>query len=238
MSLSNKKILTSGCGVSWSGQEKKTWVNVLKTVGADIVDVGGPAVSNQWILNRTIDHLIRHSDVDQVIVQLTCLDKLDVEVNDQRIAELVEPDSIRNFTIDGVWPSSASLEHPAKQLWSQWLSSPGLEIQDITVKLVLLNHWCTTHNIALTVFQAYSLPWTQDQKQILQSIVDTDSEPAAETYAKSHFYQWHDHAGLHNVPCLEYQFELALMMSRVIDTALTNRVQQVRDQYFAKHHAA
>jgi hypothetical protein len=237
MSLSNKKILTSGCGVSWSGQTKKTWVNILKAVGANIVDVGGPAVSNQWILNQTIDHVIRHSNIDHVIVQLTSLGKLDVEVDEVRMAELVKTDTIRNFAINGVWPSSASLDHPAKQLWHKWLSSPGLELQDITIKLILLNHWCQTHNICLTVFQGYELPWTQDQKSILQSIVDTDAEPAAENYVNSHFYQWHDYHNQNTVPCLEYQFEIAVNTAQIIDTTLADRTKQVRSQYFAKHHA-
>ena len=194
-------------------------------------------MSNQWILNQTIDYVIRHSDIDHVIVQLTSLGKLDVEVNEVRIEELVKTDSIRNFTINGVWPSSASLDHPAKQLWNKWLSSPGLELQDITVKLVLLNHWCRTHNICLTVFQGYALPWTQDQKSILQSIVDTDARPAIETYVNSHFYQWHDHHNQNTVPCLEYQLEIAVNTSQIIDTTLSDRTKQVQDQYFAKHHA-
>jgi hypothetical protein len=238
MSLLNKKILTSGCGISWSGQVEKTWVNVLKTVGATIVDVGGPAVSNQWILNRTIDHLIRYSDIDHVVIQLTYLDKLDVEINQERLIELVEPDTIRNFTINGVWPSSASLDHPAKQLWSKWLSSPGLEMQDITVKLVLLNHWCQTHCIGLSVFQGYRLPWTADQQSILKLILDTDAESIDDVYVKSYFYQWHNHNDRYNIPCIEYQFELARMVSEKIDPVLFDRVNQLRQQYFAKHHRA
>jgi hypothetical protein len=238
MSLLNKKILTSGCGISWGSQTKKTWVNVLKTVGANIVDVGGPAVSNQWILNRTINHVICHSDIDHVIVQLTGLGKLDVEVDEIRMTELVKTDSIRNFAINGVWPSSTSLDHPAKQLWHKWLSSPGLELQDITLKLVLLNHWCRSRSISLTVFQGYNLPWTQDQKLLLSSIVDTAAEPAVPVYKKSHFYQWHDHVGQNTVPCLEYQFELARYAALQIDAQLVGAVQKLQHQYFTKHHTA
>jgi hypothetical protein len=238
MLLSNKKILTSGCGVSWSGQVKKTWINILKTVGADIVDVGGPAVSNQWILNRVIDYLIHYSDISHVVIQLTSLDKLDVEVDAERMAELVEPDTARNFTIHGVWPSSGSLDHPAKQLWAKWLSSPGLEMQDITNKLVLLDHWCRTHNVVLTVFQGYDLSWTADQKLMLSSILDTGVEPAAMAYVNSQYYQWHDHHNQNTVPCLEYQFDLALSMAQKLDQTAADRVKQLRDQYFTKHRAA
>jgi hypothetical protein len=237
MSLSSKKILTSGCGVSWSQQTKKTWVNILKTVGAHVLDVGGPAVSNQWVLNQAIDHLIHHSDIDHVVIQLTGLGKLDVEVNDERLAELVETDTVRNFTIKGVWPSSASQDHPAKQLWTKWLFSPGLELQDLTNKLVLLDHWCRSRNISLTVFQGYNLPWTQNQKLLLSSIVDTETEPAVPVYKKSHFYQWHDHVGQNTVPCLEYQFELARYAALQIDAQLVCNVQKLQHQYFTKHHS-
>jgi hypothetical protein len=237
MSLSNKKILISGCGVSWGQQTKKTWINILKTVGANIRDVGGPAVSNQWVLNQAIDHVIHHSDINHVVVQLTNLGKLDVEVDAERLAELVEPDTIRNFTINGVWPSSVSQDHPAKQLWTKWLFSPGLELQDLTNKLVLLDHWCRSRNISLTVFQGYNLPWTQDQRLLLSSIVDTEAEPAVSFYKKSHCYQGNEHDGQNTVPCLEYQFELALYVALQIDAQLVNSVQKLRDQYFAKHHA-
>lgn len=238
MSLSNKKILISGCGLSWSQQTKKTWVNVLKIAGANVLDVGGPAVSNQWIINRVIDHLLHHSDVDHVVVQLTSLGKLDVEVDAERMIELVDHDTLRNFTIQGVWPSSHSEDHPAKQMWTRWLFSPGLEMQDLTNKLALLGHWCMTNQIRLTVFQGYQLPWTNDQKLILQSIVDTAAEPAADFYRDSDFYQWHDHAKQNTVPCLEYQIDVACRVAQHIDDQLSHLVRQVREQYFSKYHPA
>ena len=46
------KILTSGCGLSWSKQDRPTWVNVLKLCGVEIDDQAGPAISNQLILNN------------------------------------------------------------------------------------------------------------------------------------------------------------------------------------------
>ena len=70
MLLSNKKVLVSGCGFSFGGQERKTWVNVLKSVGVNIVDVGGPAVSNQWILNQAFLKLLEDESINQVILQL------------------------------------------------------------------------------------------------------------------------------------------------------------------------
>jgi hypothetical protein len=137
MSLSNKKILVSGCGLSWGSQERKTWVNILKIGGASIIDAGGPAVSNQWIINQSILQAMSNTDITHVVIQLTSIGKLDVETNPDRIAELVESDQLRNFTFNGIWPSSHSTNHPAKQLWKTWLSSPGLELQDIFCKLVL-----------------------------------------------------------------------------------------------------
>lgn len=229
--------MTSGCGVSWSGQNKKTWVNILKTLGGNIVDVGGPAVSNQWVLDCAIEHLTRNSGITHAVIQLTALGKLDVEVDQARLTELVEPDSLRNFTIQGVWPSSASQEHKSKQLWTKWLSSPGLELQSMCGKLVLLNHWCSTHGIKLTVFQGYKLHWKQDQLCQLCNIFDTATVPAVPEYQLSDFYQWHDHTAHNTVPCLEFQFELAHRLSQHIDSVLHDRVSQTRQQYFAKYHS-
>ena len=48
------KILISGCGISWSMQERPTWVKVLRLCNVDIDDQAGPAISNQMILNNMI----------------------------------------------------------------------------------------------------------------------------------------------------------------------------------------
>jgi hypothetical protein len=236
MLLLNKKILTSGCGVSWSGQNKKTWVNILKTLGGNIEDVGGPAVSNQWVLDCAIDRITQSTDITHAIIQLTSLGKLDVEVDQERIDELVATDSLRNFTIQGVWPSSVSQEHQSKQLWNKWLSSPGLELQSVCCKLVLLSHWCLSHNIKLIVFQGYDLPWTNNQKSQLCGTLNFDVMAAVPEYQISDFYQWHDHAKQNTVPCLEFQFELAHRVSKQIDLVLYDRVEMARQQYFAKYH--
>ena len=236
MLLSNKKILTSGCGVSWSGQSKKTWVNILKTLGANIQDVGGPAVSNQWVLDQPINHLIRNTDITHVVIQLTDLDKLDVEATPERMSELVVPDSLRNFTVQGIWPSSDSQEHESKQLWAKWLSSPGLELQSMCGKLVLLNHWCRSHNIELVVFQGYDLSWTPDQQSQLCKIINFDVAPAVSEYRASDFYLWHDHDNHNTVPCLEFQFQLASRISQRLDSLLHDRVETAQRQYFDKHH--
>ncbi len=223
----------------WSKLErsdKKTWVNILKTLGSNIVDVGGPAVSNQWILDRAIERITQASDITHAIIQLTSLGKLDVEVDQERIDELVTPDSLRNFTIQGVWPSSASQEHQSKQLWDKWLSSPGLELRSICCKLVLLSYWCRSYNIELVVFQGYDLPWTQDQQSQLCGILDFDAAPAVSEYHQSDLYQYHDHDNQNTVPCLEFQLELAFRVSQYIDSVLHQRVELTRQQYFTKYH--
>jgi len=40
--------------MSYSKQEKPSWVKVLKICGLNIVDVGGPAVSNEWIRKQIL----------------------------------------------------------------------------------------------------------------------------------------------------------------------------------------
>ena len=109
MSKSDKKLLVSGCGITFSGQTSKTWVNILSVAGADIIDVGAPAVSNQWIINRAFLQLEADPEIKKAIIQLTAIGKLDVEIDDERVKVLVEPDSIRDFTVDNVWPSSFSI---------------------------------------------------------------------------------------------------------------------------------
>lgn len=237
MLLSNKLILTSGCGVSWSGQAKKTWVDILKATGANILDAGGPAVSNQWILDRSITQLLCTANITHAVIQLTSLGKLDVEIDQERWTELVAPDSLRNFTIQGVWPSSVSEEHLSKRLWKKWLCSPNLELLGICCKLVLLDHWCSCHHIELVVFQGYELPWTDQQRSQLCNIIDFDIDPAMRAYLESELYQWHDHSNKNTVPCVEFQFELAQKVAANVDPTLLSRTVAIRQQYFAKYHA-
>lgn len=214
--MSNKKILVSGCGISWSGQERKTWVNILKVVGVDIIDVGGPAVSNQWIINHAIEYTLCNN-VTSIVIQLTSLGKLDVDVTGSRYAELVANDTIRNFTIDNVWPSSCSLEHPSKQLWMQWLYSPRLELQDIEVKLELLKFYCHSKNIQLVVLQGYR--------------VFDDLEVLYDDYQSSAEYQYHDYSEHNTVPCLEYQFKIAKKLSKMLDLSVIDKIEKIEQQY-------
>ena len=225
MSQSNK-ILVSGCGFSWSGQEKKTWVNVLKSIGCDITDVGGPAVSNQWIINKAFTSLLSEK-YNHVIIQLTSLGKLDVEVDEQRIQELVNADSLRNFTVGNVWPSSHSKEHESKRLYNRWLSSPGLEVEELSCKLIMLDDWCARRGIPLIVLQGYTIPWKLPQaKSILYN-----KEPLYDLYQHSSLYQFHDHDNQNTVPCLQYHLSLAETITKVVQPNLADRVAKIQ-QYF------
>ena len=143
--MSSTKILVSGCGITFSNQKLKTWPNILQLAGCTVIDVGGPAVSNQWIINKTFLGLQKYPDVKTAIVQLTTLGKLDVEVDLERIDALVKPDPLRNFIIDknlqvksgnqientGTWPSSGSTHHESKKHWYKWLFSPALDRKSV-----------------------------------------------------------------------------------------------------------
>jgi hypothetical protein len=126
---------------------------------------------------------------------------------------LVINDSVRNFTYKGIWPSSSSDDHASKQLYYKWLYSPGLEIEDLLCKLILLNHLCNQRGINLYVFQGYPIPWTDKQKEWLNNIIhDLDSDLYS-PYPGSEHYQFHDHAN--TVPCISYQFVLAKMIAGI-----------------------
>jgi hypothetical protein len=230
MSLLNKKILVSGCGFSWSGQERKTWVNVLKSVGAKITDVGGPAVSNQWILNKAFNEL-RNNNYDCAVIQLTALGKLDVEVNKDRMEELVKPDKLRNFVIDNVWPSSASVDHISKKLYQRWLYSPTLETEDLFCKLLLLKDWCINKGIELTVYQAYEIPWLPEQQLLLGTVVANSDSQLYNQYINSRHYQFHDNAGENTVPCIQYQIELAEEITSKLNLNLLDRIHVIKAKY-------
>lgn len=201
--------MISGCGISCSYQESKTWTSILKLVGCDILDVSGPAVSNQWIVNRASLAVLDREDIQRLIIQLTFLDKLDVEIFGERKNELVDKDSLRNFVIDGVWPSSASIEHPSKLLWRQWLFSPRLEIQDLRVKLKLLSHLCESRNIEMIVLQGYHIPWDLYESEDVLDLIENHQDPLYDRYEKSDRYHFHDPDSLISVPEIGWQLEFA-----------------------------
>lgn len=200
-------ILISGCGISWSGQVKPTWVKVLKLCKLPIIDLGGPAVSNEYILNKLIKHLMNNDEVSHVICQLTSLAKLDVEVDEQRHKEMVEPDPLRNFIHDGVWPSSVSKLHPAKQSYYKYLYSKNIELDNTLIKMYTLQKMCDDRKIKLLFLQGYPVDWPETN--ILGNL-NMDLNYIIEThYHQSQYYRLHDHENENTVPCTEFQKHLA-----------------------------
>lgn len=228
MSSLNKKLLISGCGLSYGGQERKTWVKIFKVLGVKLHDVGGPAVSNQWILNKTFAELLQNDCYDKVILQLTAIGKLDVEVDDERFVELVKNDSIRNFTFRGIWPSSASIEHPSKKLWYKWLYSPALEVEDLFCKLIMLKSYCDQKNVQLFVFQGYPIPWTPEQRNYLQDLIVDINDWLYRAYPDSEHYRFHDHTN--SVPSLSYQIVLARQIAQICGIEIENKLDKLLDK--------
>ena len=245
MLLSNTKILVSGCGITYSKQEVKTCVNILQLAGCSMVDVGGPAVSNQWIVNKTFLGFQQHPDIKTAIIQLTGLSKLDVEVDQERINELVRPDPLRNFVIDsdfqikskeqigilGVWPSSVSDHHESKKQWRKWLFSPVLETEDLYCKLVLLDNYCQYHQIKLHVYQGYNIPWTAQQTFNLQNTIKNIDTCWYSEYFKSSHYQHHNHQNSNSVPCLGYQIELACIVGKSLPKIVQNKLTKFKSAH-------
>jgi hypothetical protein len=226
MSQSRTKLLVSGCGITYTGQPARTWATILKLAGVDVIDVSGPAVSNQWIVNRAFMKLQQDSEIKHAIIQLTALGKLDVEVDLVRELALVRSDSTRNFVVDSVWPSSTSIEHPAKSAWREMLFSPRLEQQDLEVKLTLLQEWCTQRDIQLLVVQGYDMHWhNQDE---MNSIIDNIEWNIMSDYQQTKWFQLDFEK---DVPVTEYQFELAIHLTQRILPSYTDKLQKIYQQY-------
>jgi len=245
MSLSDTKILVSGCGITFSNQKLKTWPNILQLAGCTVIDVGGPAVSNQWIINKTFLGLQKYPDIKTAIVQLTALRKLDVEVDQERINFLVKPDPLRNFIIDndlqvksgnqienaGTWPSSGSTYHESKKHWDKWLFSPALEKEDLYCKLMLLNSYCQQHHIGLQVYQGYDIKWSEQQFLNLQKIIKNITSSWYSEYLISSYYQQHDEQNQNSVPCIGYQIELA----EIVGKELSDNVEKKLKKFKSAH---
>jgi hypothetical protein len=229
--MSKQKILISGDGLSWSGQERKVWTNILKIAGADIIDVGGPAVSNQWILDRAFIALLNNSAITDAVIQLTNLGKLDVEVDTVRELSLVKPDPIRNFTYQEVWPSSASQEHLSKKLWYEYLYSPKLEQQELFCKIVLIDNWCDTHNIKLTIMQGYGIPWSPEQLKELKDIVYNLEKSIYEEYEETEYFKKDNNTESNTVPGLGFQFYLANELGALLVPNLIDKINQIGNQF-------
>lgn len=240
----NTKILTNGCGITYGKQKVKTWVNILQLVGCNVVDASGPAVSNQWIINKTFLKLLQDTEIKIVIIQLTFLGKLDVEVDLERINALVKPDPLRNFVIDydnqvksndqieisGVWPSSHSEDHESKKQWYKWLFSPRLEREDLHCKLMLLDIFCKQRDIKLHVYQGYDMEWSDQQYENLKHIINNIDASLYPLYQKSKHYQ---NLGLQDstVPSLHFQLEIAETVGKQLPEIIQDRIAKFKSTY-------
>jgi hypothetical protein len=202
-------------------------------LGYNIIDTSGPAVSNQWILNKALLKLLTIPDINTVVLQLTSTGKLDVEVDPDRLQNIVINDSLRNFVISSdrtvtkidhdsisqvavgsVWPSSVSQDHPAKQHWLRYLYSVGLELEDIFCKLILFKQYCDSRNIDLLVFQGYDLSWSQQQRDGLKGIIKNLDSSFFNQYQQSRFWHLHDHTEQNKVPCFAYQVHMVQQIAQ------------------------
>ena len=201
------KILISGCGMSWSKQERPTWCNVLKMCGVDIDDQAGPAISNQMILNSMIEGVL-DNDYEQDVCQLSSTGKLDIELTDEQRHSVMRQDTIRNFTHKGYWPSSASDEHESKKLFYRYLHSPTLEQSDIIYKWLLLDKLCKEKGIKLHTIFGYAIKWKTDRHTLIRA---EHVYNIWDDYVNGKHYKQHDHSvGKKNtVPNKYFQIYLA-----------------------------
>jgi hypothetical protein len=222
------KILISGCGMSWSKQEKPTWVNVLKICGADIDDRSGPAISNQLILNSMIE-AIMEGEYSQAVCQLTATGKLDVELTNPQREKVKEADSTRNFKHGDYWPSSFSQDHLSKKLYYEYLHSPTIEQSDIIYKWMLLKRLCEDRNVKLHTILGYKIQWHQRYNHRL---IETDHNwHIQEDYMNSEYYSLHDHTTKDNnpVPNKYYMVCLAKRLNTMyLNLPINDRLEKFR----------
>jgi len=229
--MSNKKILVNGCGLTFGNSRVKSWPKILSAVGVDIVNLSAPAVSNQWIVDRTAEYLFDNNNVDAVVLQLTNINKLDVQIDDQRFKDLVENDSLRNFVWQGVWPSSASEEHISKQLYYQHLYSPELITKELAIKCKMLEFWCHQHNIELYIYQGYAIPWTESDLKIVDDLIKNIELSWSDEYLTSEFYKFHNFEFKNTVPCTEYFFYLAKFLAKTLNLPVLGKLDILLNAY-------
>lgn len=222
--MSNKKILVNGCGLTFGNQRIKSWPKILSAVGVDIVNLSAPAVSNQWIIDRTAEYLFEHNNIDIVILQLTNINKLDVQLDDQRFNNLVKTDSLRNFIWKDIWPSSVSQEHVSKQLYYEHLYSPELLTKELAVKCKLLESWCQQHNVKLYIYQGYAIPWSQTDLKIVKDLIQNLQLTWSDEYLQSQFYKLHNFELQNSVPCIEYFFYRAQDLAKNLNLPVLDKL--------------
>ena len=188
-------------------QERPTWANVIKLCGVEIDDQAGPAISNQMILNNMIESVM-DNDYDQAICQLTRTGKLDIELTNDHRKEVMQKDTIRNFTYKNYWPSSLSDEHQSKKLYYKYLHSPTTEQSDILYKWLLLERLCRDKEIVLHTLFGYKIKWSNEKHKLIKA---DHNYYVYDDYKNGDYYKYHDHSvGEKNtVPNKYFQVHLA-----------------------------
>lgn len=228
MSLS-KKFLINGCGYTfWRKARYKTWAKIFALLPYPSNNLAIPAVSNQWIVDETFHALVDDPEISDVIIQLTSIGKLDVEISGERQA-MVDSDTLRNFTFNGVWPSSHSQDHESKRYWKKYLWSPKLEIKELCAKIVMLDTWCKVNQKKFFCYQAYPIPWDDRQRQMLKHIIRNIDNDWDTIYRASDFYNNHDHSESNTVPCWDYQVEIARNVAEDIGLNITTLFKKSND---------
>jgi len=209
----SSKLLISGCGITFSG-ERKTWSHIARAIGVKIIDVSGPAISNQTIINELVEGIIKHNPT-HVICQLTSTGKLDIGIERQeQIEELVTPDKIRNFIWNDIWPSSASAEHISKQHYYKWLYSERYEVITLANQLMMLENFCISRGILLKIVQGYNINW--NLANILNLTCLDKTFIIYEDYKNGEYYKYHDFSNRNTVPNILYQCVLTGIMLDII----------------------
>lgn len=205
----------------------KTWAQVFRLMPYPMIDVSGPAVSNQWIIDEAFYCLLENPDITDVILQLTSVGKLDIDVTEDREI-MVTNDSLRNFTYKGIWPSSHSLEHESKRLWKQYLWSPGLEIKELCAKIIMFSDWCQANNKNFLCYQAYHINWTEQHKKYLNNRIRNLNQPWDTVYKQSEFYAQHDYSGGNTVPAWGYHLELSKIVAGDLGLNIDNLMKKLK----------
>jgi len=217
-------ILVSGCGISYAQGERPTWIKILKICGAKIKDLTGPGITNVLILNLLIDELYK-KDYSYVICQLTQQGKLDVELN-KKNKKLMQSDSLRNYSFRNYWPSSFSKEHPAKQMYYDYLYSPTIEEKDLIIKILHLQKLCEDKKIKLLILQGTKIKW---QDTLHKKLHIDKNYSIIDDYKLSIHYDKHDHTSPVITPNIGYQLELA---KKINDTFLHQNIDEKINKFY------
>lgn len=192
-------LITAGCGISQqSWPEWPTWPKYCSMV-TDHCNIGGPAAGNQFI-SLSLMKKITELKPNCVIVTWSTYEKLDVFVDNAKIANEIATYPTRNFLLDfdgkvvknqGWWPSSVSYDNPIKESYKRWQSNTLHAI--ITLQGVyMIQEICKKNNIPLYQFMSYDWPlneWkTNDNTAWLYNLIDWntfDSKILANDYFNS-----------------------------------------------------